>query len=224
MSDNKQNLVTNVTDMPENEFSLSEVFSGGANIKVAYNNPNGIQTDGDIRRLCEAGMITPFVEKTNMLDGRKVPSFGLSTMGYDIRLAPEWKIFNKPEGQVIDILNFNEKEFITESFGNDVIIPPGSTVLSRTVETFKMPNDVMGICLGKSTLARLGIDLLVTPLEPGWSGHLVVEITNNTPNPIKLYAGIGVAQIIFFRSKNEPNSSYVGGKYDNQVGVVGSKL
>lgn len=204
---------------------LSTLLTDGLETKIIYFKPNGIQADVDIRRLCkEQNMIVPFTEKTSVLDGRKVPSFGLSSMGYDIRLAPEWKVFDKGGDGIIDVLDFKEKEFVSEHFTDDIIIPPGSTVLSRTVETFKMPPDIMGICLGKSTLARLGIDLLVTPLEPGWSGHLVVEITNNTPVHIRLYAGIGVAQIVFFRSKNEPETSYKGGKYDNQVGVVGSKL
>jgi dCTP deaminase len=194
----------------------------------------GLLSDMDIWHVCHQlsplkNMIEPFSDKVSTMEsgplaGKKIPSYGLSSMGYDIRLAPEWKVFDKADRGVIDLLNPEPGKFVTEMTGNDVIIPPGTTVLSRTEEWFNMPSDVLGICLGKSTLARIGLDVLVSPLEPGWSGHLVVEITNNTPNEIRIYAGVGVAQICFFRSANKPSATYKDGKYDNQFGILESKL
>jgi dCTP deaminase len=195
-----------------------------------YNYP-GILPDSEIRRMCfpfndnEKPLLTPFAERTSVNDkGARIPSYGISSMGYDIRLAPEWKLFDRPEEGTIDILNPQPGRYVTESSGEWIIIPPGTTVLSRSVEYFNLPNDVFGICTGKSTLARLGLDVLVSPLEPGWSGHLVVEIANNTPNPIRMYADIGVSQLVFFRSRYAPDKAYTGGKYDKQEGITESLL
>lgn len=190
----------------------------------------GILPDSGIRRLCVSHadappLLTPFAERTCVNErGVRIPSYGISSMGYDIRLAPEWKLFDKPEEGVIDILNPQPGRYVTESSGEWIDIPPGTTVLSRSVEYFNIPSDVFGICTGKSTLARLGLDVLVSPLEPGWSGHLVVEIANNTPNPIRMYADIGVSQLVFFRSRYAPDSAYTGGKYDKQEGITESRL
>lgn len=186
----------------------------------------GLMSDSVISYFCnkDLPMISPFLAtKENTLNGVKVPSFGLSSAGYDIRLAPEWKIFTNPN-KLIDVLNYNEEDHVTYYEHDYIDIPPGTTVLSRTVEYFNIPDNVMGICVGKSTLARIGVDVLVTPLEPGWSGHLVVEMTNNTPAPIRMYSGIGVAQILFYLMENKPNTCYSGGKYDKQTGITPSKV
>lgn len=179
----------------------------------------------------EHGMIVPFVnESTNLglIDGvvRKIPSYGLSSCGYDIRLAPEFKLFTKPnDGRIIDVLDFDEENVINEVHGDSVIIPPGGLLLGRTVETFNIPKNIVGKAVGKSTWARVGANVLVTPLEPGWSGELVVEIVNGTNLPLKIYAGVGIAQIIFSQIE-DPKVSYAdrAGKYQNQTGVTTSKM
>ena len=177
------------------------------------------------------GMIVPFVNtSTNIgqIDGvvRKIPSYGLSSCGYDIRLAPEFKLFTKPnDGRIIDVLDFNEEDVINEVKGDSVIIPPGGLLLGRTLETFNIPRNIVAKAVGKSTWARVGANVLVTPLEPGWSGELVVEIVNGTNLPLKIYAGVGIAQIIFSQIE-DPEVSYAdrSGKYQNQTGVTTSKM
>lgn len=174
------------------------------------------------------GMIYPFYPESIKLneEGQKIPSYGLSSCGYDIRLAPEFKLFTKPnDGRVIDVMDFKEDDIVNEVKGNSVIIPPGGLLLGRTVETFNMPKNVIGIAVGKSTWARLGASVLVTPLEPGWRGELVVEIVNGTNLPLKIYAGVGIAQIMFVRTAT-PSVSYAdrAGKYQDQTGVTSSKL
>lgn len=177
------------------------------------------------------GMIVPFVNSSinvGVIEGktRKIPSYGLSSCGYDIRLAPEFKLFTKPnDGRIIDVLDFNEEDVINEVKGDSVIIPPGGLLLGRTLETFNIPKNIVGKAVGKSTWARVGANVLVTPLEPGWSGELVVEIVNGTNLPLKIYAGVGIAQIIFSKIE-DPTVSYAdrNGKYQNQTGVTTSKM
>ncbi len=174
------------------------------------------------------GMIYPFCPDSIKYneDGQKIPSYGLSSCGYDVRLAPEFKLFTKPnDGRVIDVMDFREDDIVNEVRGDSVIIPPGGLLLGRTIEKFNMPRNVVGIAVGKSTWARLGASVLVTPLEPGWKGELVIEIVNGTNLPLKIYSGVGITQIMFVRTE-EPSVSYAdrAGKYQGQSGVTVSKL
>jgi len=189
-----------------------------------------IASDKTIKELVrDFNMISPFVpESVNYIEGMgKVPSFGLSCAGYDVRLERNFKLFCKPHmGKVIDILDFKEDDFCESFTADSIIIPPGGLLLGNTVEYFKMPTNVLGTCVGKSTWARLGGSVLVTPLEPGWEGQLVVEITNGTNHPLKIYAGVGVAQIQFALLDQEPDMPYNSrnGKYQGQRGVQRSIL
>lgn len=173
-------------------------------------------------------MITPFVGESVKVDitGRKIPSYGLSSHGYDVRLAPHFKLFTKPnDGRVIDVLDFNEEEIIEEVEAESVILPPGGLLLARTIETFNMPRNVVGICANKSTHARVGTFSLVTPLEAGWSGELVVEITNTTNLPMRIHSGIGICQIQFMLAMEcEVSYGDRNGKYQNQTGITAAKL
>lgn len=202
---------------------------------IKYRKPFGVMPDHVIEDYCKhANMIVPFVnKKTNTCDlypGAKVPSYGLSSCGYDIRLAPHWKKYKKmPFGQCIDVLSLDKTldeqlEKHVEGFSrNSIVLEPGELVLSHTIETFNMPSDVFATCIGKSTWARLGVHVLVTPLEPGWSGQLVVEITNTSSVPIKVYAGVGIAQLVFTKIP-PPTTPYGEGKYQNQTGTTNAKL
>jgi len=154
-----------------------------------------------------------------------VISFGLSSYGYDVRIADEFKIFTNVFGAVVDPKNFDSKSFV--DFKGDVcIIPPNSFALGRTLEYFRIPRNVMTICVGKSTYARCGIITNVTPLEPGWEGHVTLEISNTTPLPAKIYANEGIAQILFFESDEQCMISYADkkGKYQSQQGVTLPKV
>ena len=174
-------------------------------------------------------MIAPFVDhsvNTNK-DGKRIPSYGLSSFGYDIRLANEFKLFSRPnDGRVVDIMDFDETTFCEHIEQDHIVIPPGGFALARSVEYFTIPDNVLAKCENKSTWVRLGLFTLVTPLEPGWEGHLVVELANLTPFPIKVYAGVGVCQITFDAGSERPETTYGdrGGKYQGQTGVTGSKL
>ena len=183
----------------------------------------GILADHQIRDLAQnQGMIEPFVEKQTR-DG--VISYGLSSYGYDARCAPDFKIFTNVDTAMVDPKGFSEDNFVTRE--QDVcIIPPNSFVLTHTVEYFKIPDDVLVICLGKSTYARCGLIVNVTPLEPGWEGHVTLEISNTTPNPAKVYANEGVAQFLFFKGSKPCEVSYAdrAGKYMGQRGVTLPKL
>jgi len=156
----------------------------------------------------------------------RVISYGLSSAGYDVRCSNHFKVFTNVcpggtgEAAVVDPKNFDERTFV-EHTGDVCIIPPGGFVLTHTVETFNMPRNVLGIVLGKSTYARVGVHCLATPLEPGWCGQLVLEFSNLTPKPVKLYADEGCAQILFFEMNEPPEVSYAdrGGKYQGQTGV-----
>ncbi|MGB0719835.1 MAG: dCTP deaminase [Bdellovibrionales bacterium] len=183
----------------------------------------GLLSDRQIRKLAQNdGMIEPFVEKQTR-DG--VISYGLSSYGYDARCAPDFKIFTNVDTAMVDPKAFSETNFVTRE--QDVcIIPPNSFVLTHTVEYFKIPTDVLVVCLGKSTYARCGLIVNVTPLEPGWEGHVTLEISNTTPNPAKVYANEGIAQFLFFKGSEACETSYAdrAGKYMGQRGVTLPKL
>jgi dCTP deaminase len=168
------------------------------------------------------GMIEPFVERQQR--GACI-SYGLSSYGYDARVADEFKIFTNVHSAVVDPKNFDEKSFV--DIKSDVcVIPPNSFVLARTVEYFRIPRDVLVICLGKSTYARCGIIVNVTPLEPEWEGHVTLEFSNTTPLPAKIYANEGACQFLFLQG-NEPCEVSYGdraGKYMGQRGVTLPKL
>jgi len=183
-----------------------------------------IKSDRWIRRMAvEHGMIEPFepgqVRETR--EGARVISYGTSSYGYDIRCAAEFKIFTNINSAIVDPKNFDSSSFV--DLRSDVcIIPPNSFALARTVEYFRIPRDVLTICLGKSTYARCGIIVNVTPLEPEWEGHVTLEFSNTTPLPAKVYANEGVAQILFLQSDEGCETSYRdrGGKYQGQTGVT----
>jgi len=174
----------------------------------------------------EEGMIEPFAERqVRETDSGRVISYGTSSYGYDVRCASEFKIFtNVHTTSVVDPKNFNETSFV--AIDEDVcVIPPNSFALARTVEYFRIPRDVLTICLGKSTYARCGIIVNVTPLEPEWEGHVTLEFSNTTPLPAKIYANEGVAQMLFFQSDEQCETTYKqrGGKYMGQTGVTPPK-
>ena len=167
-------------------------------------------------------MINPFEDK--QVRGTKI-SYGLSSYGYDARVSNEFKIFTNINSEIIDPKNFKQNNFISKN-GEECVIPPNSFVLSSTVEYFKIPNDVMVICLGKSTYARCGIIVNVTPLEPGWEGHVTLEFSNTTPLPAKIYANEGIAQFVFLKGNEKPDITYADrkGKYMRQSGVTLPKI
>ena len=168
------------------------------------------------------GMIKPFVSK--QVRKGKI-SFGLSSYGYDARVSNEFKIFTNVNSEIVDPKNFKPTNFVTKNEA-ECIIPPNSFVLARTVEKFKIPSDVLVICLGKSTYARCGIIVNVTPLEPGWEGYVTLEFSNTTPLPAKIYANEGVAQFIFLKGNEKPEVTYAdrNGKYMGQTGVTLPKV
>ena len=167
-------------------------------------------------------MISPFENK--QVRDNKI-SYGLSSFGYDARVSNEFKIFTNVNSEIIDPKNFKQNNFISKN-GEECIIPPNSFVLSSTVEYFKIPNDVMVICLGKSTYARCGIIVNVTPLEPSWEGNVTLEFSNTTPLPAKIYANEGAAQFIFLKGNEKPDITYAdrNGKYMKQSGVTLPKV
>ena len=178
-----------------------------------------VLSDKWIRKMCkEKDMISPFEEK--QVRGDSI-SYGLSSFGYDARVSDEFKIFTNVNSEIVDPKNFKSSNFITKN-SSECIIPPNSFVLARTVEYFKIPKNVLVICLGKSTYARCGIIVNVTPLEPEWEGHVTLEFSNTTNLPAKIYAGEGVAQMLFFESDEECEISYKDrkGKYQGQTGVT----
>ena len=170
----------------------------------------------------EQEMIKPFVPEQK--DG-KVISYGLSSFGYDARVSNEFKIFTDVDSAVVDPKNFKSNSFVSRKT-DECIIPPNSFVLASTVECFKIPKDVLVICLGKSTYARCGIIVNVTPLEPGWEGHVTLEFSNTTPLPAKIYANEGAAQLIFLQGNEIQSITYEkrNGKYMNQTGVTLPKV
>lgn len=168
------------------------------------------------------GMIEPFVESQKR---EGMISYGLSSYGYDARCSPEFKIFTNVNSAIVDPKNFSPSSFVDRE--TDVcIIPPNSFALARTVEYFRIPRDVLVVCLGKSTYARCGIIVNVTPLEPEWEGHVTLEFSNTTPLPAKIYANEGVCQFLFFKGDQPCEVSYRdrSGKYMNQTGVTLPKI
>ena len=167
-------------------------------------------------------LIKPFEkEQIREVDNKKVISYGVSSYGYDVRCANEFKIFTNTFSSVVDPKNFDEKSFV-DIQDSECIIPPNSFALARTVEYFKIPRSILTLCLGKSTYARCGIIVNVTPLEPEWEGHVTLEFSNTTNLPAKIYANEGVAQMLFFESDQVCKTSYKdrGGKYQGQTGVT----
>jgi dCTP deaminase len=182
-----------------------------------------IKSDRWIRTMAlEHGMIDPFVDD-QVRDG--VVSYGLSSYGYDIRVADEFKVFTNINSTVIDPKNFDPRSFVDVK-ADVCIVPPNSFALARTVEYFRIPRDVLTICLGKSTYARCGIIVNVTPFEPEWEGFVTLEISNTTPLPAKIYAHEGLAQVLFFQSDEPCERSYADkkGKYQKQKGVTLPKI
>ena len=170
----------------------------------------------------EKDMIKPFVSE--QVRGKNI-SYGLSSFGYDARVADEFKIFTDVDSALVDPKNFKSNSFVSRK-AKECVIPPNSFALASTIEYFKIPKNVLVICLGKSTYARCGIIVNVTPLEPGWEGHVTLEFSNTTPLPAKIYANEGVAQFVFLKGNEKPEVSYSDrkGKYMRQVGVTLPKI
>ena len=182
-----------------------------------------IKADRWIRKMAlEHGMIEPF-EDRQVRQG--VISYGLSSYGYDIRVANEFKVFTNINNTVVDPKNFDDRSFV--DMKTDVcIIPPNSFALARTVEYFRIPRDVLTVCVGKSTYARCGLIVNVTPFEPEWEGFVTLEISNTTPLPAKVYANEGISQVLFFQSDEVCEVSYADkkGKYQKQQGLTLPRL
>ncbi len=189
----------------------------------------GVRNDEWIRRhALEHGMIEPFAEaqvRQKTEDGSRVISFGVSSYGYDMRVSREFKVFTNIYNTIVDPKAFDERSMIPME--TDVcIIPPNSFVLARSVEYFRIPRDTLVICLGKSTYARCGLIVNVTPLEPEWEGHVTLEISNTTQLPARVYANEGVAQVIFLAADELCQTSYAdrAGKYMHQTGITHPKI
>ncbi len=183
-----------------------------------------IKEDRWIRQMAlEAKMIEPFVDGQvrSEANDAKIVSYGLSSYGYDIRVSEEFKVFTNVYNTVVDPKNFTEDAFV-DIVAKECIIPPNSFALARSVEYFKIPRNILTICLGKSTYARCGIIVNVTPFEPEWEGHVTIEISNTTPLPAKIYANEGIAQVLFFEAANVCTTSYAerNGKYQKQRGIT----
>lgn len=187
-----------------------------------------IKPDGWIRRMAnECQMIDPFedrqVSKVNVSANNqdRIVSYGLSSFGYDIRVADEFKVFTNVYNAIVDPKDFKENSFI-DIKSNVCVVPPNSFALARSVEYFRIPRNVLTICVGKSTYARCGIIVNVTPFEPEWEGYVTIEISNTTPLPAKIYSNEGIAQVLFFESSEDCEISYADkkGKYMKQKGVT----
>jgi dCTP deaminase len=181
-------------------------------------------SDKQIRRLSqEQRMIEPFVDRQvrHLDNGQSVISYGLSSYGYDLRVAGEFKVFTNVFNTIVDPKDFDSKSFV-DVYGEACIVPPNSFALARSVEYFRIPRGILTICLGKSTYARCGIIVNVTPLEPEWEGHITLEISNTTPLPARIYANEGLAQVIFLRATDLCEVSYADrkGKYQAQNGIT----
>ncbi len=181
-----------------------------------------IKPDKWIRKMAEQGMITPFESnQVRKNESGKIISYGTSSYGYDLRCTDEFKVFTNIHSAIVDPKEFDARSFV--DIKSDVcIIPPNSFALARTLAYFKMPRNVLAICVGKSTYARCGIIVNVTPIEPEWEGHITLEFSNTTNLPAKIYAFEGVAQLIFLESDEMCETSYKdrGGKYQGQTGVT----
>ena len=177
--------------------------------------------------VAEQGMIEPFSEDQvrEAKDGARVISYGVSSYGYDLRVSDEFKVFTDVFSTVVDPKAFDEQSFV-DMKTEECIIPPNSFALSRSVEYFRIPRDVLTVCLGKSTYARCGIIVNVTPFEPEWEGHVTLEISNTTPLPAKIYANEGLAQVLFFEASEICETSYAdhGGKYQKQEGITTPRM
>ncbi len=183
-----------------------------------------LQSDRWIKERAELdGMIEPFVEEQVRYDaeGNKLISYGLSSYGYDLRVSDEFMVFTNVHNCVIDPKNFNHNSFVSMKV-NQCIVPPNSFALARSVEYFRIPEDVLAICVGKSTYARCGIIVNVTPFEPGWEGYVTLEISNTTPLPAIIHANEGLAQVVFYKGSEACLTSYSdrGGKYMRQRGIT----
>lgn len=181
-----------------------------------------IKADKWIKKMAKQGMINPFVDdQVSRVNNEKVMSYGVSSYGYDVRCAEEFKVFTNIHSAIVDPKNFDTNSFIDIN-AKVCIIPPNSFALARTVEKFKIPRNILTICLGKSTYARCGIIVNVTPLEPEWEGHITLEFSNTTSLPAKIYANEGVAQLIFLAADEECEKSYRDkqGKYQHQIDVT----
>lgn len=179
----------------------------------------GLKSDSWIRqKALNEAMIEPFVEGQI---GKGVVSYGLSSYGYDIRVSNEFKIFTNVNAEVVDPKHFDDRN-VVDVVSDVCIVPPNSFALARTVEYFKMPRNVLAICLGKSTYARCGIIVNVTPFEPEFEGHITIEISNTTPLPAKIYANEGIAQVLFLEGDEMCETSYKdkSGKYQHQEGIT----
>jgi dCTP deaminase len=192
--------------------------------RLAHTNPMSVCPDTWIRKMArERGMIEPFEEGQvrHAADGRRVISYGVSSYGYDLRVSKEFKVFTNVFNTVVDPKKFDPKSFVDVE--TDVcIVPPNSFALARSVEYFRIPREVLTVCVGKSTYARCGIIVNVTPFEPEWEGHVTLEISNTTPLPAKIYADEGLAQVVFFLAAETCETSYKdrGGKYMGQTGIT----
>ncbi len=183
----------------------------------------GIKPDHWIRKMSlEHKMIDPFVEGQV---SKGVISYGLSSYGYDIRVSNEFKVFTNLHSAVVDPKNFDPKSFV-EIEDDYCIIPPNSFALAKTVEYFRIPRSTVTVCVGKSTYARCGIIVNVTPFEPEWEGYVTLEISNTTPIPAKIYSNEGIAQVLFFEGDEECQISYADkkGKYQKQTGITHPKI
>lgn len=182
-----------------------------------------LQPDSWIKEMAEDGeMIEPFVDHlVREKDGNKIISYGLSSYGYDLRVSNQFKVFTNMNYSMVDPKGFTEDEFVHVE-GDECIVPPNSFALAVSVEYFRIPNDVLTICIGKSTYARCGIIVNVTPFEPGWEGYVTLEISNTTPLPAKIYANEGLAQVIFLKGDKPCDVTYADrkGKYMKQVGIT----
>ena len=186
-----------------------------------------IKSDKWIKKMAQNHkMIEPFTDcQIRNTDGNDLISYGTSSFGYDVRCATEFKVFTNINSAIVDPKSFDENSFV--NFDSEVcIIPPNSFALARTVEYFRIPRNVLTICLGKSTYARCGIIVNVTPLEPEWEGHVTLEFSNTTNLPAKIYANEGVAQFIFLKGNEKPEVTYADrdGKYMGQTGVTLPKV
>ncbi|MEW6740310.1 MAG: dCTP deaminase [Nitrospirota bacterium] len=177
-----------------------------------------VKNDRWIKEMAQKGMIEPFNKKQVR---KGVISYGVSSYGYDMRIGDEFKIFTNINNTVVDPKNFDPKGFVDYK-GDVCIIPPNSFVLASSLEYFRIPRDVLVICLGKSTYARCGLVVNVTPLEPEWEGHVTIEISNTTPLPAKIYANEGIAQLLFLQAAEICEVSYKdkAGKYQAQKGIT----
>ncbi|GAB5411588.1 MAG: dCTP deaminase [Chlamydiales bacterium] len=186
-----------------------------------------VQPDSWIRKKAiEDKMIEPFVDRAvRDHDGEKVISYGLSSYGYDLRVSNKFMVFTNVHNSIVDPKEFRDDSFV--HMETDVcVVPPNSFALAHSVEYFRIPRNVLTMCIGKSTYARCGIIVNVTPFEPEWEGYVTLEISNTTPLPAKIYAGEGLAQIVFFEAATECETSYKdrGGKYMGQVGITVPKM